>query len=291
MSRFDAVDLSQLPAPNVVQPLDFEAILAARIADLSTRFAADPSTAGIVPLLQYEVDPSVKIQETGAYRELVHYNRVNDAARAVLVASAQGSDLDNLGALFGVVRLNGETDDRYRTRITLAPNAYSNAGPLGGLIYECMTASSNVLDVKIVKTPYTGQLAVYILSSEPGGVPSAATLLAVSQRLFQDDVKLMTDEISVNPATIVPYAVVATLTVPVGPDPALIQAAAVAAVQGYINGAYKLGGLVQAQVLWRTLFVANVAGVSLSAPAADIVTDNTQAPFCSNIAISVIVNR
>jgi phage-related baseplate assembly protein len=288
MSRFDAVDLSQLPAPNVVQPLDFAAILAARIADLATRFQADPSTANIATLLQYEVDPSVKIQESGAYREVVHYNRVNDAAKAVLVAYAIGPDLDNLGALMWTPRLPGELDAAYRARLVLAGNAQNNAGPAGGIVYEAMSASSNVIGVGLSKVPYTGRVSVYILSSEAGGLPSQATLQAVRSQLLGDSVKLMTDEISVNPAAIRNYQVSATLTIPLGPDPTIVQTAAIAAVQAYVNACYNLGQTVYANMLEACLSVPNVINIQMASPPADIVCDQTTAPYCTNIAITVV---
>jgi phage-related baseplate assembly protein len=104
MNNFTAIELSQLPPPNVVEPLDYEQILAAMLADLKTR---DPFFDALV-----ESDPAYKILEVAAFRELLMRQRVNDAGRSVMLAYATGSDLDHLGALMGVARLAGDDGSR-----------------------------------------------------------------------------------------------------------------------------------------------------------------------------------
>ena len=95
-----AIDLSRLPAPTVVEAIDYETVLAALKADLVARWP--DYTADL------ESDPAIKLLEVAAYREVLLRQRVNDAARAVLVATAIGSDLDHLGALLNVARLEVE---------------------------------------------------------------------------------------------------------------------------------------------------------------------------------------
>ena len=99
-------DIATLPPPSVVEPLDFEAILAAQRTDLIARY---PEAADVLDL---ESEPLAKLMEVFAYRELLYRARVNDAARAHLVAFATGSDLEHLGAFYNVPRIDGEADDR-----------------------------------------------------------------------------------------------------------------------------------------------------------------------------------
>lgn len=54
--------------------------------------------------------------------------RVNEAARAVMVAYAVGGDLEQIGANYGVGRLPGETDTRLRHRVQRAFNRLAAAG-------------------------------------------------------------------------------------------------------------------------------------------------------------------
>ncbi|PTE18480.1 baseplate assembly protein, partial [Cereibacter changlensis JA139] len=99
MTGYSAIDLSQIPAPDVIEPLDFETIL----AGLKAAIIADaPELAGVLAL---ESEPVVKLLEVMTYRSLLDRARVNDAARAVMLATATGADLDNLAALLGVSRL------------------------------------------------------------------------------------------------------------------------------------------------------------------------------------------
>lgn len=72
---------------------------------------------------------------------------MNDAARAIMPAYAVGVDLDNIAALFGIVRFvitpadpqTGapavmESDADFRRRMVLAPEGFSVAGPEGAYI-------------------------------------------------------------------------------------------------------------------------------------------------------------
>lgn len=94
------IDLSKLPAPKIVEELNFEAILAAMRADLEGRLPG--WTAAVL-----ESDPANKILEVAAYRELLLRQRINEAARACMLAFASGSDLDHLSAFYAVSRLEG----------------------------------------------------------------------------------------------------------------------------------------------------------------------------------------
>ena len=88
------IDLSLLPAPAVVETLDYEAILSALKADLIAR------APELAPALQLESEPLVKLLEVAAWRETVLRARINDAARAVMLPWATGADLDNLAARY-----------------------------------------------------------------------------------------------------------------------------------------------------------------------------------------------
>ena len=91
-----AIDLSRLPPPDVVEALDFEGIFNRLRADFLTRY---PEFTAFV-----ESDPAIKLLEVVAYSELVLRQRINDAARSVLIAYALGGDLDNLpGNIFGLL--------------------------------------------------------------------------------------------------------------------------------------------------------------------------------------------
>ena len=98
------IDLSQLPAPDVVEVLDYEILLAERKATLVSLYPEDQQAA-IARTLTLESEPIVKLLEENAYREVILRQRVNEAAQAVMLAYATGADLDNIAATFSVERL------------------------------------------------------------------------------------------------------------------------------------------------------------------------------------------
>ncbi|PAV68461.1 hypothetical protein WR25_25735 [Diploscapter pachys] len=92
------VDLSKLPVPQLLEDLDFEALyledLASFRAHMGNRWTA-----------KLESDPVIKLLEVGAYRKLLNRARVNDAAKALLLAYAKEGDLDQLAANVSLQRL------------------------------------------------------------------------------------------------------------------------------------------------------------------------------------------
>ncbi|KAB8305384.1 baseplate assembly protein, partial [Rouxiella chamberiensis] len=63
------IDLSQLPAPDVVEVLDYETLLAERKATLVSLYPEDQQAA-IARTLTLESEPIVKLLEENAYREV-----------------------------------------------------------------------------------------------------------------------------------------------------------------------------------------------------------------------------
>jgi phage-related baseplate assembly protein len=100
----NTIDLSALPRPAVVETLDYETVLAELRADLLRLY---PAAAEVIDL---ESEPLIKLLQVAAYRELVIRARINDAARAVMLGWAVGTDLDNLAARYDLARLPGEDD-------------------------------------------------------------------------------------------------------------------------------------------------------------------------------------
>ena len=94
------IDLSKLPAPQLIEELDYEAILNGMRKKLRELL---PEWTGY----ELESDPANKVLEVAAYREMLLRQRVNEAARGVLIAFAQGSDLDHLAAFYPEKRLEG----------------------------------------------------------------------------------------------------------------------------------------------------------------------------------------
>jgi len=282
-----SVDLSQLPVPQVVEQFDFETIVAQMLADLQAR---DPDFTALV-----ESDPAYKILEVCAYREVLVRQRANEAAQAVMLAYAEDGDLDNLGALFGVTRLTlnpgdptqniaptMETDTNYRYRITLAPSAYSVAGPVGAYTYYALSADPKVVDCSVT-SPTPGQVLISVLSSDGDGTADAALIAAVAATVGADAVRPLTDEVIVQSAGIVPYEVTGTYYTFAGPDSTVVSDASMASLLAYQAAAKKVGRNIPLSALYAAIHTSGIERVDLTSPAADLFVTDTQAAYCSGI--------
>ncbi|MEI6418706.1 MAG: baseplate J/gp47 family protein [Sphingomonadales bacterium] len=285
---FTAVDLSRLPAPAVVEQLSFEAVLAAMLADLRTR---DPSFTATV-----ESDPAYKILQVCAWREVMLRARVNDAAKSVMLAYAAGADLDQLAALFGVARqlispANAstgaaavfESDADLRRRVTLAPEGYSVAGPTGAYIFHALSADPLVADAAC-ESPSPGQVVVTVLSRD--GIASPALLAKVAAALSADTVRPLTDQVIVQPATLVDYEIDAAITTFPGPDASVVLAEANAQLDALIADTARLGRDITRSAIFAALHVPGVQRVDLASPAADIAVASDEVAVCTARAVT-----
>lgn len=292
MSQFTAINLAQVAPPDVIEPLDFEQILAAMLADLLER----------APELdaQVESEPFMKLLEVCAYRELQLRARINDAARAVMLPYSTGTDLDNLGALFGVERLLlspavptaippmaavYESDSDFRYRIQLSLEGLSTAGPEGAYIFHALSADGQVLDASAI-SPTPGEVLITVLSRQGSGVPDATLLATVLAKLSDESVRPLTDYVQVQAATIAQYQVTATLYFYAGPDREVVMANARAALEAYTNSQHRLGLDVTLSGIYAALHQPGVQRVDLASPTANLVVNRQSASYCTAINLT-----
>ena len=286
-----AIDLSQLPPPDVVETLSFEQMLEAVLSDLRGRFP---------DYVESEADPAYKVLESGGYTRLLDRQRVNDAAKAVMLAFATGADLDNLAALLAVerqvvtpadpdaippVEAVYESDERLRLRTQLAPAAVSTAGPVSSYRFHALSADSRVLDVAVA-SPAAGAVTVTVLSREGNGTAPQDLLDAVEDALNEEDVRPLGDVLTVQAATIVEYQVTAELTIGSGPDAATVLAAAREAAAATVAAARKIGVNVPLSALYAALHRPGVTAVNLTAPAADVAVGAAEASYATAVTIT-----
>ena len=174
----NAPDLTQLPRPEVVENLDFETILQVHRADLLARY---PEAAAVIDL---ESEPLNKLLQSHAYRELLYRQRVNEAARAHLLAFATGADLDHKAAFYGLTRLAGENDERLRARVQLRIKSLAGNGTREAYELTAMTASQNVRDARATQ-PFPGR--VHLLLWCHDAAQAEATLATVLAAINADD--------------------------------------------------------------------------------------------------------
>lgn len=286
------IDLSQLPSPDVVEQIDYEDILAQLLDDLEARFPEFDVPA--------ESDPAFKILEVSAYREMLVRQRVNEAARAVMLAYAEKNDLDNLGALFNVDRLQispGDTaavppvppsfekDPDFRRRILLSLQGLSTAGPEGAYRYHALSADGGVLDASAT-SPTPGDVVVTVLAREGDGTADQPLLDAVEAAVNAEEVRPLTDHVTVQPAEILPYTIDATIYFQPGPDSQVVMEEAEKVAEAYATGQHRLGRDVTLSGIYAALHRSGVQRVELASPTSTIVVNDQQASHCTAIALT-----
>lgn len=295
-----AIDLSQLPAPNVIEALDFESILVERKAYFVSLYPEEEQSA-IAAKIELESDPINKLIQENVYRELVLRQRINDAAQSVMLTYASGSDLDQIGANYGVERLvldtgdanavppvaaTYEADSDFRRRIQLSLEGYTTAGSTESYIYHGLSADADVADIDPV-SPTPGVVMVYVLSRTGDGTASESLLAKVAAALNAETVRPLTDQVSVLSASIVTYSIEAELVLYPGPDAEVVRAAAQAAIELYVETQRAMGRDVNLSGIYAALHQPGVQRVELASPTANLVIGNGEASYCTSISVTV----
>ena len=295
-SSYDVINLSALAVP--------DAIVVPDAADIFTRWLArlrelDPEFDALV-----ESDPAYKQGEINAYQLTLAFQRVNDAVRAVFLASARGADLDQIGAGFNVSRLVinpgdpdavppvdpvYEDDDAFRERIQLSWAQLNTAGARNAYRFHAKSADNDVLDADAYG-PEThnrpGEVDVYVLSRTGNGEASPSLTEKVMSELSADEVRPLTDYVSVKSATIISYAVTAELDIPDGPDAQTVLEHSISTLTSYTQLSHRINGLVPLSAIYAALQQPGVSRVRLISPVADLEAAAGQAPWCSAINVT-----
>lgn len=293
MSAFSAIDLEKLPPPEIIDTLDFEVIYSEMLADLQERWPEFTE--------QTESDPVVKILEVAAYREIILRAKINDAARSVMLAFATKNDLEHLSAFYNVERQEVtpanpgaippvlavlEDDTRLRQRTQISLEGHSTAGPVGSYIFHALNSDARVKDVD-VSSPSPGEVVVTILSVENIGVPSQEVLDNVINVLTADNIRPLTDSVSVVEPTVIEYDVEAELFLFNGPDAGVVTESAEKALADYSDARHRLGHDITLSGLYAALHQPGVQGVNLIRPTQNILVNPNQSAWSRNVAITL----
>lgn len=299
MNSFAAIDLSQLPAPQIVEQIDFELILAERKAYMISLWPIEEQEQ-IAARLDMESEPLAKLLQENAYRETIWRQRVNEASMANLLAFAKGPDLDQLAGNFNVQRLVVqeakpmavppiarimESDDSLRERAQMAWEGLSTAGPRQSYIFHARGADGRVADAT-AESPSPAVAVVTVQALLGDGSASADLVNVVKKHLSDDDRRPVADRLTVQGAEIIRYAVKAKLyLLTSGPESEPILAAAEQRLLAYVHQRRRLAMEVSESALHAALFVEGVRKVELE-DWVDIVATKEQAPYCTGVAIT-----
>lgn len=293
------IDLSAIPVPDAVEVPD--------TSDLVTQLITKYQELDSIFSALVESDPAWKQAEAFAWRIAIIRQQLNDAIRAVLLASALGADLDQIGGNFDVERrliraadnttvpptpAVYEPDSEFRERIQLAWSKLSTAGAKNSYHYFALGADPDVLDVRAYG-PEThdleGRVYLYVMSRTGNGVAPASLLKKVKAAVNPEDVRPLTDFVFVHSVELIPYEVEADIIIPYGLDGDLVMRQAEQAINDYVESVHRIDSVAARSGIDRALHQAGVITVHLNSPAADIVPTMGQAPFCTKITLNKIV--
>jgi phage-related baseplate assembly protein len=196
------------------------------------------------------------------------------------LVSASNTDTSNNGS-------EVETDASLRKRLYLSAASFSTAGSEDSYKYFAFSASSLILDVKVVGNPTNGVVSIYPLVA--GGTTPDEILNAVDAACSPKNRRPLTDTVLVLSPTVINYAlnmgIVAYGSVA---DPTALETAARLAVQGLADSnSIQLGiDIIQSQFI-AAASLPGVAKVSITAPSADIVIGDTQVGICTGLTFSL----
>ncbi len=333
MSRFIAPDLSRLPNLPLEKP-DFETILNARLNDFQSRAEAAGQDYNVGMI---EGDPIVIDQRVGADREVEVRADHNDKVKAVLLASAWGPYLDHIAATyFGISRLVLETDPEsgeviawesdqdFRLRIALAPEAWSTAGPEGAYIFHALELDGerDLVDAACyseedgatytdgryhdaytegsIAGPFANRadgdpviapevlIVILPLQHKPTQEEWAELLKRTWRAVTRKEVRPIGDNVRVEPVKITEYQIEAEVTFAPGADPALVIANATKGVEEYVADRRRISAKVQRVGIGAAMQVADVNDINLIEPAADIHPGSKGAAQCTGITITAV---
>ena len=290
-----AIDLSKLPAPTIVEELDFATIFEKRMA----RYQEIVEESGQEFTALVPSEPAYKIIEENSYRELVWRQRVNEAAKAVMVAFSKGTDLDQISANFETERLViteadptttppteevKEDDDSLRERTQESFEGLSVAGPWAAYELHARSADGRVSDAKAI-SPSPACVTVSILENN-GAVKAAADLVQkVDTALTPEDVRPIADRVTTKAAEIINYEIIATAYLEDGPEAEPVMKAANDGAIAYATKKRRIGRNVNRSAINAAIHVEGISKLVITSPAADIEISNEQAAYCTGITI------
>ncbi|WP_186473980.1 baseplate assembly protein [Psychrobacter sp. KCTC 72983] len=308
-SVFTAINLQGLPPPNLIKPIAPEVELAEIRAEFAAKF---PQNHPIHEALALESEPVNKILEVLAYRYSLKVSEINRTARSLMLAYANGADLDHIGVTYYRVQRKVlqfenlttnpvtpeilEDDTAYRDRLALSVEAETKAGSAGAYLFHALSASSEVFNAT-VHSPAPTEVDIYLSGQIDGDVleqanktvgVSQAAINDVAATLTADDVRPLTDLVRVHGATAKAYQIEAVIYIKAGISPQLILDQGLAALRAYLRSEFKPGRRIATSRIIGALDVNGVSRIELVNPASDVLVNISQVAHCTSFDIKAV---
>ncbi|KVE87205.1 baseplate J/gp47 family protein [Burkholderia vietnamiensis] len=292
------IDLASLDPPDLVEVLDFEAAFQMKLEYFKSIYS--DWTAAL------KSDPVVKLIELAAYDEIRASSRLNDAARAVMLAFSTGADLEHLAVLLDTERAvidpgdpdanppierRVESDDRLKLRTQMSMERATVAGPFAAYRAFAMDASADVLDVAVDR-PEAGTVRLTIMSARGDGVPDQTLLDLVRAKVSPETVRPLNDTVLVERAAKIEYGIDAVIYVGSGPDPNIVLDARRKALDSVVAKSRRLRGGMPRTAIDGALHApdSGVTRIELRSPAVDVLCGRREFAHCTAINLEVKVD-
>ncbi|GHU13198.1 bacteriophage protein [Alphaproteobacteria bacterium] len=264
--------MNDLQTPQIIDELSFNEILQRMkeaLLSLDAEFSA-----------YLESDPVIKLMEVAAYRELLLRSRINQAAKANLLAFATGSDLDNLAVFYGIERKENESDEDLRNRTQAKIVGWSSSGSREAYKYHAINSDQRVKEAN-ADSPEPGLVRISILSKENGGIVSDDLLEKVTAYMLREDIRMLTDTVEVVACNMIDINVKAKITLMSSTPPEILETLKAS----FIGNFAKIAGLgVSISRSWiiSNLFSNGVKDVELITPISDVLVTEIE---CARLGV------
>lgn len=270
------VDLELLPQLSMIQQISHEEIQAEmmKVGGLGEQGPSNPAFRGVL---------------AGSYREVLLRRDADDQLRSVMLATAVGTDLDQIGITYyrgvsgaPVLRLEGEDDEAYRWRLHESPAGLSTAGSASSYEFHSKSAHPNIKQA-LCLSPADVEIEMVLLGKAGNGTVSETQCEMVDAYLWTR--RPLTDKVTVVSAEIVEYEVTATIYQAKNSDPDSVTAKAIEQCKAWLALQHKLKGRVTTSALYASLTAPGVDEVVLSGWS-DVVCTERQAPYCVRLTVT-----
>ncbi|WP_410541855.1 baseplate J/gp47 family protein [Wolbachia endosymbiont (group E) of Neria commutata] len=243
----------------------------------------DPTFSALI-----ESDPAVKVMEVAAWRELLLRQRINEAAKANLLKFATENDLDHLAEFYGVERNKEEGDEAFRKRIKARIVGWSTGGSREHYRFHALSADTRVKDA-LVESLIPGSVQISVLSTElsTGGIPSEDLLDTVRKQVNRDDIRVLTDTVTVVSCNIIPIDIYAKISIGAMTSQDIVETAKKQFIEKF-ESVKGLGWNVTKSWIIANLFVEGVSNIELIEPKENIVVKGNECVCLGNLEVELM---
>jgi len=208
---------------------------------------------------------------------------VNEGVRAVMIATATGSDLDNRAFGENLTRLDGETDDAFRKRIVLYPESLGT-GTGGSYEFYAISADDSIKQAEVT-SPNPCEITIYLLSNQGNGSVQQEIQDKVLATVLSPNNHALGDDITVNSVEIVEYNIDVDITFYQNINENQVITDIVEKYQEFKQKTQAIAHPIDLFHINSLFCHDSIQQININAPL-NVVIGQYQAPFCTKLTIN-----